>query len=301
MKRRKFFEQSGMVAIGICVFGKISWSKGRYIGDTPTTTDVLGPFYRPGAPIRTNINPNNYSGKPFDLSGKIFKADGITPFENCRIEIWQCDENKLYDNISDEYKYRGMQNTGRDGKYHFITTHPVPYPRTEDPNRWRPAHIHMLVSGDGQQDLITQIYLKGDPYLETDISSSSPEAIKRILPIAKNIHDRESLVFDIVMSKELKPDNNVFEKLSGSYRMNDKSLMEFYKKDDLLILKWGGQIREGLSYKGNNEFAGGLNNKTSAKFELLPNNEVRVKVNYFRPSYNEQIVLEGTKAFKYKN
>lgn len=301
MERRKFIEQSGMVAIGICIFGKISWSKGLYIGDTPTTTDVLGPFYRPGAPIRTNINPSNYSGKPFDLSGTIFKADGITPFKNCSIEIWQCDENKLYDNISDEYKYRGMQKTGRDGKYHFITTHPVPYPTTENPNLWRPAHIHMLVSGEGQQDLITQIYLKGDPYLETDRASSSPHAIKRILPITKNIYDQESLVFNIVMSKELKPDNNVFEKLSGSYRMNDKSLMEFYKKDDLLFLKWGGQIREGLTYKGNNEFAGGFNDKTIAKFEIRSNNEVRVKVNYYRPTYNDKVVLEGTKAFNYKN
>ena len=57
--------------------------------------------------------------------------DGKTPLKNCKIEIWQCDANKIYDNTSDEYKYRGTQYTDKDGKYNFITTHPVPYPATE--------------------------------------------------------------------------------------------------------------------------------------------------------------------------
>lgn len=32
--------------------------------------------------------------------------------------------------------------------------------------------------------------------------------------------------------------------------------MEFFRKGYLLFLKWNGQYREGLSYNGNNEFAG---------------------------------------------
>lgn len=300
MKRREFLSQSGYACIAVGIFGKISGIPGRYIGDTPTTTDILGPFYRPGAPIRTNINPTGYTGQTFHFSGTVYKGDGITPYENCRVEVWQCDENRLYDNTSDDYRYRGTQLTGKDGKYNFITCRPVPYQSPEDPAVWRPAHIHMLVSGNGQQDLITQVYLKGDPYLAKDRSSSSPLAINRILNIQKNDKNEESLVFDIVMSKEFKPDDNVFEKLSGIYSMDDKSLIEFYRKDDLLFLKWGGQFREGLSYKGNNEFTGGVNNRTSARFEIKPGGEVRVKVNFYRPRLNSTTSLEGIKAFKYE-
>ena len=299
MQRRKFIKETGMIAIGVGVFGNIVWSENRFIGDTPTTTDLLGPFYRPGAPFRTNINPQDYSGKKFNISGTIFKEDGRTPFKNCLIEIWQCDENKRYDNVSDEYKYRGSQKTGADGKYHFICMHPIPYPAGENSDIWRPAHIHLLISGKDQQDLITQVYLKGDPYLETDSASSSPNAINRILSITKNNHGEEEVVFDIVMQKEFKPDDNVFKRLSGIYIMNDKSLMEFYKKGDLLFLKWNGQIREGLSYKDNSEFAGSVNKRTTARFELGENNQVSVKVNFYRQAYNKDVTLDGTKTFKY--
>ncbi len=300
MQRRKFIQETGMIAIGVGVFGNVTWSKDRFIGDTPTTTDLLGPFYRPGAPARSNINPKGYSGQVFHVSGTVFKEDGKTPFKDSLIEIWQCDENKMYDNISDEFRYRGSQKTGADGKYHFIGMHPIPYPANENADIWRPAHIHLLISGKGQQDLITQIYLEGDPYLEKDIASSSPNAAKRILKIIKNSKSEEAVHFDIVMAKEFKPDNNAFDKLIGIYKMNDKSVMEFYRKDDLLFLKWNSQIREGLSYKGNNTFAGGVRNINTAEFQLQANNQVKVKV-HFKLIDTGEIDLEGIKAFKYKN
>ena len=44
MQRRKFFKDTGMIAIGVGVFGKVSWSENRFVGDTATTTtDILGP------------------------------------------------------------------------------------------------------------------------------------------------------------------------------------------------------------------------------------------------------------------
>src|SRR5258708_7439830 len=258
MQRRKFIQNSGFAAIAIGVFGNVAWSKDGFIGDTPTTTDILGPFYRPGAPMRTNINSKDYTGHLFHVSGTVFKEDGKTPFKNCLIEIWQCDENRVYDNISDEYRYRGMQRTGNEGNYHFICMHPIPYPVAENSPVWRPAHIHLLVSGAGQQDLITQIYLEGDPYLASDMGSMSPQAVKRIMKIKRNARNEESIRFDIVMAKEFKPDNTVFEKLTGVYEMSDKSHMEFYKNDDLLLMKWKSQIRKGLSLKGNTTFYVGV-------------------------------------------
>jgi protocatechuate 3,4-dioxygenase beta subunit len=299
MDRRTFIQESTMMAIGVSAFGKIGWSHDRYIGNNVTTTDILGPFYRPGAPLRTNINPQGYTGKLLHLRGTIFKTDGVSPLKNCTIEIWQCDENRNYDNTSDEFKYRGRQHATSDGKYHFITARPVAYPANESANIWRPAHIHLVISGEDQQDLITQIYLTGDPYLDTDSASSSPQAKSRILTINKNQKGEEELLFDVVMQEEFKVDDIVFAKISGIYAMSDKSLMEFYRNGDLLFLKWNGQIREALSYQGNNEFVSGGMGKTTAKFELLESNEVRVKVNFFRQAYNKDVPLEGIKSFKY--
>ena len=299
MQRRKFFKDTGIVAIGIGVFGKISWSETGYVGDTVTTTDILGPFYRPGAPTRRNINSKGYTGKLFHISGTVYKEDGKTPFKDCRIEIWQCDEHEVYDNISDEYNYRGMQKTGADGRYHFIGMHPIPYLAAPGTAIWRPAHIHLLVSGEGQQDLITQVYLEGDPHLEKDMGSMSPQAIKRIMKITKNSKNEEAVQFDIVMAKEFKPDKTVFDKLAGVYKMNDNSSVEFYKKDDLLIMKWNGQIWEGLSYKGNNTFSGGADNSATVAFQVSTGGDVKVKV-HLKSIIKGDIDMEGNKEFNYR-
>src|SRR4030095_10044267 len=118
MQRRKFIEQASWFAVGVGVFGKIKWNGDHYEGVEPTTTDILGPFYRPGAPLRSNVIPKNLKGDVLHLSGTIFKDDGKTPYNNCLIEIWQCSPDGIYDNTSDDYNFRGVQKTGSDGKYH---------------------------------------------------------------------------------------------------------------------------------------------------------------------------------------
>ena len=75
------------------------------------------------------------------LEGIIFKEDGKTPLSNVLIEAWQCDEHEHYDNVSDDYLFRGAVKTGRDGRYAFKTIVPVPY---KDGDAWRPAHIHRV-------------------------------------------------------------------------------------------------------------------------------------------------------------
>jgi catechol 1,2-dioxygenase len=299
MHRKAFIKNTGTIAVAIGVFGSIRWSRNCFLGDTPTTTDILGPFYRPGAPFRKNINPSGFSGELLHFSGTVFKEDGKTPFKNCLVEIWQCDVNQKYDNTSDEYKYRGTQRTNAAGQYTFITTQPVPYPVEEGSPVLRPAHIHMRISGEGQQDLITQVYFKGDANIEQDEAASAPTAINRILTVSKNKQNEKQLTFDVVLSKELTPSDQVFKKLSGLYKMSDKSMMEFFREDDMLFMKWNGQIREGLSYKGNNEFKGGVNNATIAKFEMLPDQKVKLTLHYNAPVSKKEFDLEGIKMFKY--
>jgi protocatechuate 3,4-dioxygenase beta subunit len=293
MQRRTFLKDTGLVAIGVGVFGSIRWSNDHFIGDTPTTTDILGPFYRPNAPLRTNINPAGYNGKLFHLSGTVFREDGTTPFKNCLVEIWQCDENKVYDNTSDEYRYRGAQRTDKKGKYHFITTHPVPYKLSEQSDRYRPAHIHMRISGEGQQDLVTQIYFKGDPYIEKDGLASLPQAASRVLPIAQNNKTEERVQFDIVMAKEFIPSNSFFDKISGIYQMSNNQKREYYREGDLLFIKYDGQIMAAGSFKGNNEF--NIPVGSTCRFELQADGGVKV----CHLGKSNECTLTGTKVFKY--
>jgi catechol 1,2-dioxygenase len=297
MQRREFIKQSSITVAVIGVFGNIHWDKKQFIGDTPTTTDILGPFYRPGAPFRKNLNPKNFKGEVLNLSGTIFKEDGKTPLSDCLIEIWQCRHDGSYDNVSDEFIYRGSQRVGVNGKYHFITAIPVPYPNDENPEIYRPAHIHMRISSKGQQDLITQIYFKGDPYLDTDPSTKSPLSLNRILSVKKVSENENELQFDIVLKKEYVPDTTVFYKVAGTYKMSDKSIIEFYRDGDFLFWKWNGQVRGGLSYGGNNTFVGGVND-TEAKFDLQPKGAAKLS---FRFSRRKEVNLEGTKLINYEN
>ncbi len=269
MERRTFIKKSSLMAISVSAFGAIHWNGKSFIGDSPTTTDILGPFYRPGAPMRGDLVPPNSKGIPMNLSGSIFKQDGKTPLDNALIEIWQCDENEHYDNASDSYLLRGALKTGKNGKYDFKTIVPVPYKATpDDEASWRPAHIHMRVSVADQQDLVTQIYFKGDKYLDKDTWSSSPQAVNRILNIVKNSSGVNTVTFDVIMSKEFPLDKEVYNKITGLYQMDNAYIVEFIKNDDLLFMKRNGQLVASLKYIGNNTFEGGIG-FPKVTFELL--------------------------------
>ncbi|HEX2629991.1 MAG TPA: hypothetical protein VHM26_13290 [Chitinophagaceae bacterium] len=297
MQRRKFIANTGVVIIGMGVFGNINPSRQGFIGDTFTTTDILGPFYRPDAPLRKNINPKDFTGEILNLSGTIYKEDGKTPMPNCFIEIWQCKSDGYYDNLSDEYSYRGSQKVSADGKYHFTTTKPVPEPTDETLTIFRPAHIHLRISAIGQQDLITQIYFTNDPYLDSDPSTKSELTVNRILSLTKTKPNESELKFDIVLKKQFVPEDELFHKVSGVYKMSDRSQMEFYRNGDLLFYKTNNQIWGALSYAGNNTFIGGTND-TEAKFELSESNKANVQFRFIRRRKTE---IEGTKIISYTN
>ncbi len=295
MQRRKFIKDTSAVVLGIGVFGNITWTEKGFIGDTPTTTDILGPLYRPGAPLRENITPTDFKGELLHLSGTIYKEDGKTPVQDCLVEIWQCQANGLYDNVSDEYRYRGSQKVSANGRYHFVTTKPVAYPVEEGSPFFRPAHIHMRISAAGLQDLVTQVYFTGDPYLASDPSTKSPLSINRILSHRRRADNQSEIRFDIVLKKEYVPDDTVFEKVMGVYKMSNNAMMEFYRDGDFLFYKMNHQIWGSLHYAGANTFAGGVND-TEAKFELLPGGNVKLQ---FRFARRRKLQLEGAKVFAY--
>lgn len=298
MQRRAFIKNSTLTAFSIAAYGSIHWSGKIFEGDSITTTDILGPYYRPGAPMRSNLVPAASTAPVMHLRGTIFGIDGKTPLSNVLIESWQCDEHEHYDNTSDAYLHRGCVRTGKDGKYTFKTIVAVPY---KDGDAWRPAHIHLRISSDKFQDLVTQIYFKGDPHIPGDASSAAPQSVNRILQTTTNARHEAVVKFDVVMGKPFRLEDAGYKKIAGLYQLKN-GMAEFIKEDDLLVLKMNGQYMETMTYKGNNLFEGGLG-FNRAKFEILNNADVKVNISMWDMPGNQQYLEkhEGIKVLKYSS
>lgn len=289
MDRRKFIKESSFAAVAVYALGNISWKENKFIGDSITTTDILGPFYRPDSPFRTSINPPGFTGEKLYLNGTIYKSDGHTPFNGCLVEIWQCNPQGKYDNVSDQFIFRGRQMTKFNGKYKFITTQPVPYGA-------RPAHIHMRISGKGQQDIITQIYFKGDPHISGDSAANHPDAINRILEVKTQSNGDKHLTFDVFLGKEVKPSDNFFSDICGLYETKNGNI-EFERLEDLLLVKVNGQIIASCRYKGGNQFIGSAASE-EVLVEFIKEQDKPMKVQT-ASVIDPKNVSEGVKIMKY--
>ncbi len=250
MKRRDFTKLASLSAVAVCAPGFIHFNGKSFEGDCVTTTDILGPFYRPDSPVRDNLVIEGAVGDIVELSGIVRHKDCQTPYENAKIELWHCSSDGIYDNASDDYRYRGTTYCDANGKYSFTTQMPVPY---GDTTFWRPAHFHLMISAPGIQSLITQIYFTGDPYLEKDSSSASAEARSRILEVTEE-NGRKKVSFDCNMNDRLKASFSALDKIIGLYK-NDNSgeSLEFFRQEDILWLK-NEVFGEKYDYTGNNEF-----------------------------------------------
>jgi protocatechuate 3,4-dioxygenase beta subunit len=104
----------------------------------PTQPDMLGPFYEPGAPVRTSI------GSGYVLSGTVLAAEECKPIPNARIEFWLANPRGDYDDV-----HRATVLAGERGRYRLESNVPVSY-------GGRPPHIHVRVRTPGYEELITQ-------------------------------------------------------------------------------------------------------------------------------------------------
>ncbi|MCM2264452.1 MAG: intradiol ring-cleavage dioxygenase [Desulfuromonadales bacterium] len=107
----------------------------------PTPPDADGPFYRPGAPVRSQI------GSGYLLMGEVRSAADCAPIGGARIELWMAGPDGIYGD-----QWRATTFARKDGRYHFSSHFPGPYGS-------RPPHIHLIVNAPGFEELITQHYL----------------------------------------------------------------------------------------------------------------------------------------------
>ena len=117
-----------------------SRAAGRSADCKPTQPDMLGPFYEPGAPVRTRV------GSGYVLSGAVLAAEECKPIPSARIEFWLANPRGEYDDA-----HRATVFAGQRGEYRFQSNVPVSY-------GGRPPHIHVRVSAPGYRDLVTQHY-----------------------------------------------------------------------------------------------------------------------------------------------
>lgn len=108
----------------------------------PTEEDEMGPFYRPGAPLRSQI------GSGYLLTGQVKSAKTCAAVPSPLIEFWQAGPDSRYAD-----SYRAAIITGPDGTYRLETNAPPAYVT-------RPPHIHIRVSAKGFKTLVTQHYLQ---------------------------------------------------------------------------------------------------------------------------------------------
>jgi len=177
--RRTFLRGSGVVLGGALSAGPTYAAKQLC---RITESDILGPFYRFGAPFRTRLAGADEAGDRLVLTGTVFSSDCRTPLPGALIEVWQANSDGLYDtsepgNFTETttFHLRGMLRTSEKGQYEIETILPGRYPIPPNlpglekyAGLTRPAHIHFRVMDSLHVPVTTQLYFKGDPFLAKD-------------------------------------------------------------------------------------------------------------------------------------
>ena len=150
-------------------------------GATPTT--VTGPFHIHDSP-NLDDGADIARGAPGErcfIVGSVRDLQGC-PIAGATLDIWQADGDGLYEAQRGcaEPWMRGVFKSGQDGSFIVQTVLPVPYSipldgsvgelmlRT-DISPMRPSHVHFLINAPGHREVITHLFKKSCPYLETDV------------------------------------------------------------------------------------------------------------------------------------
>jgi len=169
----------------------------------PTEDNILGPYYREGAPFRAKVTPPLVKGVPLLIRGRVWGFDTKKPLVGVVLDIWQADADGRYDNddparppAKGVYVNRTRVLTDETGYYEYETIHPGPY--KTGPDTWRPSHIHYLVRKAGYATLVTQLYFKGDRFNAKD-EFIKPSLVIALESVKVGGNAIETGVFDVVL------------------------------------------------------------------------------------------------------
>lgn len=154
-------------------------------GQTETTANLLGPFWRMESPPTANgdsIVRSPTPGPQLFVNAWVRDTAG-RPVADAEVDVWHSSPEGFYENQDPEQadmNLRGKFRTDADGHIAFRSVRPAGYPipvngpvgrllRTQGRHNMRPAHLHFLIYKTGYKTHISQVYLNDDPNLESDV------------------------------------------------------------------------------------------------------------------------------------
>jgi len=162
-------------------------------GQTETTANLMGPFWRDGSPPTANggsIVRAPTVGEPIFVDAWVRDREG-KPVAGARVDVWHTSAEGFYENQDPEQadmNLRGCFVTDTDGHISFRSVKPAGYPlplsgpvgallRAQGRHNMRPAHIHFMIQKSGFKTQFSQVYSNDDPHLETDVQFGVTQAL----------------------------------------------------------------------------------------------------------------------------
>jgi len=196
--------EKGEIPLLMDVFLEVTVDRVASEGRGGTATCIEGPFYVTGAPAMKSpcVLPHraNEPGEVLILSGSVRSTDGAA-LPGSVVDIWQADAQGAYSHFNipqadAPFNLRARVSTDDDGRFEVRTWVPASYeiPKAGPTGKllaamarhaWRPAHIHLRVTHENCETLTTQIFLAGDPWIDSDVVG----AVKRSLVAGLEQHD----------------------------------------------------------------------------------------------------------------
>jgi protocatechuate 3,4-dioxygenase beta subunit len=163
----------------------------------PTPRQSRGPFYPPDPPrdagndLVVERDGRRAQGEITQLSGRVLDTAGRA-VAGTLVEIWQCNAAGRYHHPRDDspapidplFRAYGRATTDAEGRWSFRTIRPMPYPG-------RTPHVHLQATSPAGVQLVTQLYVRGEP-------GNARDGLLSRLPAA----DRERLTTDFVRAAD---------------------------------------------------------------------------------------------------
>ena len=162
-------------------------------GQSETAANMLGPFWRLNSPRMKNgdtLVRAPTPGPALFVNARVI--DGANkPIAGAEVDVWHSSPEGLYDNQDPkltEMNLRGKFTTDPDGRFWFRSVKPAGYPipidgpvgelfAAQGRHNMRPAHLHFLIFKKGFKTLISQVYVNGAPYLDSDVQFGVTRAL----------------------------------------------------------------------------------------------------------------------------
>ena len=153
-------------------------------GQTETTANLLGPFWRMHAPHTesgASIVRSPTPGTPLLVNAWVQDRTG-QPVAGAEVDVWHSSGEGFYENqdpAQADMNLRGKFTTDSAGHFSFRSIKPQGYPipvngpvgdllRAQGRHNMRPAHIHFMIVKPGFKTQFSQVYSSDDPHLQTD-------------------------------------------------------------------------------------------------------------------------------------